>query len=157
MKSKNLWIGLLMMTFSAALGCARANDSEVLGTWFHEERDGSSSATITFYADGRFNQESEWRTWRGTWITATTTGTFAARNGRMTLTIVDGTAHSRLTFPDGTQREGLVLTMVEGEQISTYRGEVVTITYAVGGNTLRLDWRRYGDFGFTESQTFQRW
>jgi len=118
MKSKNLWIGLLMMTFSAALltGCARGNDSEVLGRWFHQAWVGGShnSTTITFYADGRFNLEL-WPSW-GTG--SPYAGTFTARNGRMTLTLDDGYA--------------------------------ATITYVVGGDTLRLDWDHM------ESQTFSR-
>ncbi|MDR0511790.1 MAG: hypothetical protein LBG93_01625 [Treponema sp.] len=155
MKSKNLWFGLLMITFSATLltGCARDNDSEVLGRWFHQAWVGRShnSTTITFYADGRFNLEL-----RPSWGTGSPyAGTFTARNGRMTLTFDDD--HARGFFsPDGTTIIVGVSLLLSGGELFSYKGEAVTITYAVGGDTLRLDWDYWGMAYDIGSQTFSR-
>ena len=114
MKLKKFWIGFLVLAFFAPLiSCARGNDSEILGTWVHEEHIGGDSilVTMTFYADGRFSQEERtYGQFGGRWDVRTFTdaGTFEARNGQM-----------RVTF-DGEVEE-------------------MVWTYVVSGNVVRID------------------
>ena len=122
MKLKKFWIGFLVLAFFAPLiSCARGTDSEILGTWIHEEYHGGGRSTLetfTFYADGRFSHEERtYGQFGGRWDvrTFTDTGTFVARNGQM-----------RVTF-DGEVEEMVWTYVVSGNVVRfDYDGESIT-------------------------------